>query len=138
MKRIKELELEISDANFWNDQNKAKTIMSEFDDLKNTYKSWSNMSRHVQDLIDLKELAVNENDKNILEYIKENSKKLERELSAFETKTKLSDHHDKNNAIIAIHAGAGGTESCDWVQMLVRMYSRWAEDKGFTIEVVDS
>jgi peptide chain release factor 2 len=138
MKRIKELELEISDANFWSDQNKAKTIMSEFVDLKNTYKSWSNMSNHVQDLIGLKELAVSENDKNILEYIKENSKKLEKELSTFEIKTKLSEQHDKNNAIIAIHAGAGGTESCDWVQMLVRMYSRWAEDKGFIIEVVDS
>jgi peptide chain release factor 2 len=96
------------------------------------------MSLQIKDLIDLKELAGIENDENILKEIEDGSKKLEKELSAFETKTKLGGPHDKNNAIIAVHAGAGGTESCDWAQMLVRMYSRWAEDKCFETEVVDS
>ncbi|GHT59029.1 peptide chain release factor 2 [Endomicrobiia bacterium] len=112
--------------------------MAELDGLKNTYKVWQDISVRVQDLIDLKELAVIENDENILKDVEEESKKLGKELAAFEAKTKLGGQHDKNNAIISIHAGAGGTESCDWVQMLLRMYSRWAEYKGFEIEVVDT
>ncbi|MCA6071971.1 MAG: peptide chain release factor 2 [Endomicrobium sp.] len=138
MNRIKELEQDISDANFWSDQNNAKKVMAELDGLKNICKLWNDMSLQVKDLIDLKELAGIENDENILKEIEDGSKKLEKKLSAFETKTRLSGPHDKNNAIIAIHAGAGGTESCDWAQMLVRMYSRWAEDKRFETEVVDS
>jgi peptide chain release factor 2 len=63
--------------------------------------------------------------------------KLTKDVESIETKTKLSGKHDKNNAIVSIHAGAGGTESCDWAQMLVRMYSRWAENKGFSFNTVD-
>ncbi|MDR1696240.1 MAG: peptide chain release factor 2 [Endomicrobium sp.] len=137
MNRIKELETEISNPDFWNDQNKAKKVMSELDNLKNLCGIWNDMNMRVKDLNDLKELAEAENDEIILKDIEEGSKKLEKDLSSFETKTKLGGEHDKNNAIMSIHAGAGGTESCDWAQMLVRMYSRWAEDKGFDTEVVD-
>ena len=112
--------------------------MAELDSLKNICKLWNDMSLQVKYLINLKELAKIENDENVLKEVEYGSKKLEKELSAFETKTKLGGRHDKNNAIVAIHAGAGGTESCDWAQMLVRMYSRWAEDKNFETEVVDS
>ncbi|MDR0800355.1 MAG: peptide chain release factor 2 [Endomicrobium sp.] len=136
--RIKNLELEISSPEFWDDQNKAKKVMTELDGLKNTCRLWHDMSKHVKDLIDLSRLASDENDESLLKDIEAGSKKLEKELSAFETKTKLNGKHDKNSAILSIHAGAGGTESCDWSQMLVRMYSRWAESKGFETEVVDS
>lgn len=112
--------------------------MSKLDGLKNTYNAWNDMSKQICDLIELKELASLENDENLLKEVEEGSKNLEKTLSSFETKTKLGGEHDKNNAIVSIHAGAGGTESCDWAQMLVRMYSRWAEDKGFETEVVDS
>jgi peptide chain release factor 2 len=112
--------------------------MSELDGLKSTNKLLQDMYLQVKDFIDLKELAESENDENTLKDVEAGSRKLEKSLSAFETKTKLSGEHDKNNAIMSVHAGAGGTESCDWAQMLVRMYSRWAEDKGFEIEVVDS
>lgn len=138
IQKIKELEVKISDLNFWNDQNNAKKIMSELDRLKDLNQSWASMKNQVQDLIDLKELAVLENDEYTLSEIEINTKKLEKELSAFEIKIKLGSQHDKNSAIMSIHAGAGGTESCDWVQMLVRIYSRWAESKGFNLEVVDS
>ncbi|MDR3257015.1 MAG: peptide chain release factor 2 [Endomicrobium sp.] len=136
--QIKKLELEISNPGFWDDQNQAKKVMAKLNNLKNIYQLWNNMNAQIKDLIDLKELAAGENDENLLKDIENGSKKLEKELLAFETKTKLGNEHDKNNAIISIHAGAGGIESCDWAQMLVRMYSRWAEDKGFEIEVVDS
>jgi peptide chain release factor 2 len=112
--------------------------MSELDGLKSTNKLLQDMYLQVKDFIDLKELAESENDENTLKDVEAGSRKLEKSLSAFETKTKLIGEHDKNNAIMSVHAGAGGTESCDWDQMLVRMYSRWAEDKGFEIEVVDS
>ena len=138
MSKIKELELEISDPDFWNDQNKAKKTMSVLDGLKSLCQLWHDMDRQVQDLAELKELAESENDESLLKDVEAGSKKLEKVLSAFETKTKLGGEHDRNNAIMSIHSGAGGTESCDWAQMLVRMYSRWAEDKGFETEVVDS
>jgi len=138
LSQIKEYEVKISAAGFWNDQNFAKKTMSELDGLKNKYNSFSNLEKTVNDLIELKELAGLEKDEHLLKDIENGSQKLEKALSAFETKMKLSGPHDKNNAIVSIHSGAGGTESCDWAQMLTRMYSRWAEDKGFDIEVVDS
>jgi len=138
MSRIKELELEISSPDFWNDQNNAKKVMSQLDGLKNVCQLWHDMDRQISDLTELKALAESENDELLLKDVEEGSKKLEKALAAFETRTKLGGEHDKNNAIVSIHAGAGGTESCDWAQMLVRLYSRWAEDKGFETEVVDS
>jgi peptide chain release factor 2 len=112
--------------------------MSELDDLKNLCNLWRDMHLQVKDLVELKDLAEVENDDAVLKEVEDGSKKLEKVLSSFETKTKLDGEHDRNNAIMSIHAGAGGTESCDWAQMLVRMYSRWTEDKGFEVEVVDS
>jgi peptide chain release factor 2 len=112
--------------------------MTELNDLKNTCRSWYDIDAQVKNLININELAAMETDQNLLKDIENGIKKLEKELSDFEIKAKLGDEHDKNNAIVSIHAGAGGTESCDWVQMLVRMYSKWAEDKKFNIEVIDS
>jgi peptide chain release factor 2 len=112
--------------------------MFELDNLKDSCNLWQDMCLQVKDLIDLKDLAESENDDAALKEVENESRKLEKILSSFETKTKFGSEHDRNNAIMSIHAGAGGTESCDWAQMLVRMYSRWAEDKGFEIEVVDS
>ncbi|MDR2426677.1 MAG: peptide chain release factor 2 [Endomicrobium sp.] len=138
LEQIKGLEIEISDPYFWNDQNKAKKTMSALDALKNICTLWHDIDMRIKDLIELKELAESENDKELLKDVENGSRKLEKVLSVFETKTKLDGEHDRNNAIMSIHSGAGGTESCDWAQMLVRMYSRWAEDKGFETEVVDS
>jgi peptide chain release factor 2 len=112
--------------------------MTELDALKNICRLWHGMSREVEDLIDLSSLAAGEKDEKLLKDVEVGSKKLEKELSIFETRMKLGGEHDKNNAIVSIHAGAGGTESYDWAQILVRMYSRWAEDKGFETEVVES
>jgi len=138
MNQIKELEIEMSTSNFWSDKNRAVELTAKLDVLKNMYSLWSDLDRQVRDLLDLEELAVSENDENFLKSIEDSSRKLEKDLSAFELRMKLDGEHDGNGAIVSVHAGAGGTESCDWAQMLVRMYSRWAENKGFEIEVVDS
>ncbi|MDR0978174.1 MAG: peptide chain release factor 2 [Endomicrobium sp.] len=135
---MKELEKTISNSDFWNDQDNARKVMSHISSLKDICGSWQDIYSQIQDLISLKELAGYENNGSTLKEIEDESNKLEKILTVFETKTKLNGESDKSNAILSIHAGAGGTESCDWAQMLVRMYSRWAEGKNFETEVVDS
>lgn len=132
------MEIQIIAPSFWDDQDNAKKIMSELDGLKNICQVWKDMDGKINELMELQELAELENDQDMLKDIEQSSAKLEKDLSAFEVKNKLDGKHDKNNAIMLIHSGAGGTESCDWAEMLFRMYSRWAENKDFEVEVVDS
>ncbi len=122
---------------FWADQNKAKKIMSELDGLKNLVNKWRDLSEKIINLSEIRELLEQDNSEDLKKDLESETLQLASEVKKLEIKTKLSGEHDKNNAIVAIHAGAGGTESCDWAQMLVRMYSRWAEDKGFKFNTVD-
>lgn len=91
----------------------------------------------MSDLKELEMLAVQENDDAIIKDIEISTRKISDDIQQLEIATKLSGEHDTSNAIMEIHAGAGGTESCDWAEMLLRMYMRWAEKKGFQTEVVD-
>ena len=131
------LDKEISASDFWNDQNNAKQVMSKLDDLKETVNSWKDLNERINTLIEMDELLQQEQDEALSEELEQDKIKLIKDVENIETKTKLSGKHDKNNAIVSIHAGAGGTESCDWAQMLVRMYSRWAENKGFNFNTID-
>jgi peptide chain release factor 2 len=136
--QIKNLEFEISNPNFWNDKGQSKKILEQLAYLKNVCASYNKMYLHVKDLIALRELAVFENDEHLLEDVENCSKKLEKELLDFIITKSSCGELDKNNAIMSIHAGAGGTESCDWAQMLLRMYSKWSGNNGFKMEVIDS
>jgi peptide chain release factor 2 len=138
MNQIKELETKISVSDFWADKSRAVEVKIKLCVLKNICRLWSTLDRQVRDLLNLKELIASENDEDLLKSVEDSSKEVEKELLTIELSMKLDGKHDKSSAIVSIHAGAGGIESCDWVQMLVRMYSRWAENKGFEIEVVDS
>jgi len=111
--------------------------MSKLDSLKQLVNTWKNLDSQIISLEELFVLLENEPDENLNKELEENLKKLDFEIKKLEIQTKLSGKHDRNNAIVAIHAGAGGTESCDWAQMLVRMYSRWAENKNFKFNIVD-
>jgi peptide chain release factor 2 len=111
--------------------------MAELDRIKNTCFLWNELYSKINEIIELRELAQSENDEHALRDVERDLVNFEKVLSEFEVKTKLSGTRDRNNAIVSIHAGAGGTESCDWAQMLARMYSRWSESKGFEIEVID-
>jgi len=111
--------------------------MSKLDGLKNDVNSWKSLDERINSLLEIQELLNQENDESLLKELEQDKIKLVKDVESIEIKTKLSGKHDKNNAIVSIHAGAGGTESCDWAQMLVRMYSRWAETKGFTFNTVD-
>lgn len=111
--------------------------MSKLDDLKNIVNSWKDLNERINSLLEIQELLNQEDDESLSNELDQDKIKLVKDVEAIEIKTKLSGKHDKNNAIVSIHAGAGGTESCDWAQMLVRMYSRWSENKGFSFNVVD-
>ena len=111
--------------------------MSRLDSLKQIVNTWKNLDSQIISLEELSVLLESEPDENLSKELEDNLEKLALEIKKLEIQTKLSGKHDRNNAIVAIHAGAGGTESCDWAQMLVRMYSRWAENKNFKFNVVD-
>ena len=111
--------------------------MSKLDGLKETVNSWKDLNERINSLIEIDELLQQEQDESLSKELEQDKIKLIKDVETIETKTKLSGKHDKNNAIVSIHAGAGGTESCDWAQMLVRMYSRWAENKGFSFNTID-
>jgi peptide chain release factor 2 len=112
--------------------------MSQTDALKNLCGTWEKLNSQIDELLQLEEIANSENDENMVKEIQADTLRMNKELSAFEIHNQLGGEFDRNNAIFAIHAGAGGTESCDWAQMLSRMYLRWAEAKGFSVETVDS
>ena len=112
--------------------------MSQADSLRNICRIWQDLDNRLDELSKLEDLCISENDEAMLKDLEQSSNEIEKELADFEIKTKLSGEFDKSNAIVLIHSGAGGTESCDWAQMLVRMYLRWAQNRGFSVDTVDS
>ena len=111
--------------------------MAKLDGLKETVNSWQDLNSRINNLLEIEELLQQEQDDSLSKELEQDKTKLAKDVESVEIKTKLSGKHDMNNAIVSIHAGAGGTESCDWAQMLVRMYSRWAENKGFGFNTID-
>ncbi len=111
--------------------------MKELKGLKDFVETTDNLVRSYEDINLLIEMAYEENDESLILEIEEEIKKFEEEYEEFRIQTLLSGEYDKDNAIVTLHAGAGGTESCDWASMLYRMYTRWAERKGFTVEMLD-
>lgn len=111
--------------------------MKELKGLKDFVETTDNLVRSYEDINLLIEMAYEENDESLIPEIEEEIKKFEEEYEEFRIQTLLSGEYDKDNAIVTLHAGAGGTESCDWASMLYRMYTRWAERKGFTVEMLD-
>jgi peptide chain release factor 2 len=135
--RISALEERAGESNFWNDSAQAEKIMGELKALKNRYEPWKELAAEIDDLTVLHELAEEAHDESqeaeIEASLKEISARYE-ERNIFEL---MPGEVDGNGCFLTIHSGAGGTEACDWSQMLYRMYLRWAERKGFAIEEVD-
>ena len=122
---------------FWDDAAKARAKMKQLADLTSEIDDWARIENEVKSLSELTELAIEENDEPVINTILKEVKDLSKEIDGKEFKMALSGQHDKNNAILAIHAGAGGTESQDWVRMLIRMFLRWAERNGLKGDVLD-
>jgi peptide chain release factor 2 len=135
--RIADIEKKSGAPDFWNDQAVAEKAMGELKALKARYEPWKAIKAAVDDLETLYELSCEEKDESqapeIEAALKDLSARFEKQ-NLFEL---MSGEVDKNGCFLTIHAGAGGTEACDWSQMLYRMYLRWAERKGFSIEEVD-
>ena len=135
---------------FWNDpevsQNKMKEVKSLKDDVA-TYAALSAQYDDIETMIEMQEyediqvmiqMGYEENDPELIPEIDQMMKEFVQTYEDIRMKTLLSGEYDRNNAIVSLHAGAGGTESCDWAAMLYRMYTRWADKKGFSVEVLDS
>ena len=125
---------------FWEDPVSAKKVMRQLTSTRDTMESYAAIRKTLLDTKDLIALIESENtpDQTLIAEIRESLEKLETKIQEFHLKLKLSEEFDINGAIISIHAGAGGTEACDWAEMLMRMYFRWAERKGYSVSIVDS
>lgn len=137
MKLVEELEEKIAEPNFWDDVERSQSVMKELKNLKDFIEKIDGLAGSYDDIYTLIEMAYEENDESLISEISEEIAAFEETFEEMRIQTLLSGEYDKDNAIVTLHAGAGGTESCDWASMLYRMYNRWAERKGFSVEVLD-
>ncbi|NPV53637.1 MAG: peptide chain release factor 2 [Firmicutes bacterium] len=131
------LEAEMGGPGFWDDPESAQKVLQSASSLKASVETWEKVNAHAEDLGVLLELGIEEGDESVGEEVEEGLKDLARQVERLELSTLLGGEYDGNNAILAIHPGAGGTESQDWASMLLRMYLRWAERQGYKTEIVD-
>ena len=123
---------------FWNDPEVSQNKMKEVKSLKDDVATYAALSAQYDDIETMIEMGYEENDPELIPEIDQMMKEFVQTYEDIRMKTLLSGEYDRNNAIVSLHAGAGGTESCDWAAMLYRMYIRWADKKGFSVEVLDS
>jgi peptide chain release factor 2 len=131
--KLSELEKEIAAPDFWSNPSEAQPVMKQYNALKAEVDSWREFSRHLQDTLELAQL----DDESLRDELEIEVSGIEAELEKRSFKAMLSGKYDRDSAILAIHAGAGGTDSQDWAAMLERMYLRWAEQQGYETEILD-
>lgn len=136
-KRINEIETVMEEQGFWDDIKKSQETMKELKQLKNSIEVITSLQNQYDDLGVLIEMGDEEEDLSLLPEVEKELNAFIKEFEKIKIETLLSGEYDKNDAVVKINAGAGGTESCDWANMLYRMYSRWAESKGYKTEVLD-
>jgi len=135
--RLAVLEKAIAKDNFWNQPGQARVQLKERGKILNILGEWEQVRSRLEEAEILQGLAVEEDDQEALKEVEKQFGEVEKEISRMEFNKLLSGENDINNAIVAIHAGAGGTEAQDWAEMLLRMYLRWAETRGYKTEVID-
>jgi len=131
------LEEKINQADFWNDSEQAEKVLKERKALQNGIESWESQVKLLEDNKVLFELAQEENDEETAREVEENLKRIEKGILGLELQRMLQNEDDHNDAIVVIHSGAGGTESQDWAEILLRMYLRWAEKNRYKTEIID-
>ena len=134
LNEIKELE---NSQDFWSDASNAAKIQKEKTQLERKLDKYNIAKTAIDDAKELYDMAKDENDEDSINECFNSANELEQQILDMEIEVLLSGETDSNNAILSIHPGAGGTESQDWAEMLLRMYKRWAERRGFSIEVLD-
>ena len=136
--KIQELEREMEAPDFWNNPSVSQKKMQDLKSMKDDVATYANLERGYEDIETMIEMGYEENDASLIPEIQEMLDEFIATYEAIHLKTLLSGEYDSKKAIVSLHAGAGGTESCDWASMLFRMYSRWADKKGFSLTVLDS
>lgn len=135
--KINELEQLTASDGFWEDPARGQKVMREINGLKSRVEEFQGLSSSFEDAEVLWQMGMDEGDESLEGEVSEVLEKLDEKLGQMELELLLNGPYDRANAVIALHAGAGGTEAQDWVQMLLRMYSRWADKRGFGIETLD-
>ena len=135
--KIRELENKSSDQKFWDDPVGAQKVMKELNACKESVSTLNKITTSLSDLTTLLSLATEANDSSEINEVQNGISVLESEIKALEIRSLLNQPHDNSNAIITLHSGAGGTEACDWADMLLRMYMRWAERKNLKFSITD-
>ena len=136
-KELKDLENKTTNPSFWEDIKNSSKVLKRITELKNTVNTFNTVKNEIENLTELKNLLVEETDLELEKELNKNLLNLEDKVNKLEITTLLSEKYDINNAILTLHPGAGGTEAQDWVQMLYRMYCRWANDNGYNVEELD-
>ncbi len=135
--RLKEIQDRMEGSDFWKDPTAAKILMKEKSILEKELKQWEELEKRSEELFLMHDLVKEEADTAVQEELSRDIQKFQKEIDQLEIQLILSGEKDINNAIVTIHPGAGGTESQDWAQMLMRMYLRWAEKEGYKTELLD-
>ena len=135
--KLKLLENQTIIADFWNDNKTSSIVLKQINTLKSKTEEYKKVNNSLRDNIELTQILKIENDEELETELVKSITKLERDIEKLEINTLLSGKYDINNAIITLHPGAGGTESCDWAQMLYRMYTRWATANGYEVKELD-
>ena len=136
--KIQELEREMEAPDFWNEPSVSQKKMQELKSMKDDVSTYAGLEMGYEDIETMIEMGYEENDASLIPEIRQMLDDFITTYEAIHLKTLLSGEYDGKKAIVSLHAGAGGTESCDWASMLFRMYSRWADKKGFSLTVLDS
>ncbi len=135
--KLDDIETLENDQDFWNDASNAAKVQKEKTQLRRKLDKYSLANNAVTDAVELYEMAKEEKDEESLNALYDDASSLEEQIRSMEIEVLLNGESDANNAIVSIHPGAGGTESQDWAEMLLRMYKRWAERRGFSVEILD-
>lgn len=134
---LETLENESNDQSFWNDSDKAKEVLKKINYLKDITSLISSLKKDIIDDLEVVSLLENEFDEDLFASLNDDVTLIQKKLTSLEFEVLLSGEYDHNNCILEIHSGAGGTEACDWANMLYRMYERWCQSKNYDVEVLD-
>lgn len=135
--RILDLEAQVNESDFWSNQDKAKIASQELNDLQDELRTWETIQKDVAETIELAQIAEQENDNSVQAEIAEKTEQLQERFSQLEFFIMLSDEYDANDAIVSFHAGAGGVDAQDWAEILLRMITRFCEQRNWRVQIVD-
>lgn len=134
---IDELEAQTQKMGFWNDQTNSQIVLKKLKILKSKVTSFEKLEGLYEDALTLADMGIEAEDASLVSEVKQTAEAFIEAYDRLRAETLLSGEYDMNNAIVSLHPGAGGTESCDWTGLLLRMYGRWAEKRGFSFEILD-